>query len=89
LVFNERDTISVKSSGNHGQRLRAAGGSVNVSLDTLDREAYSQITDDCERSLRIDAAIAAGFEQIKLNTVLMRGRAEDQLIPPEFARSAI
>jgi cyclic pyranopterin phosphate synthase len=70
--------------------LRAAGvGSVNVSLDTLDRELYSQITgrDFHEQVLRgIDAAIAAGFEQIKLNTVLMRGRNEDQLIPLiEFA----
>jgi GTP 3',8-cyclase len=70
--------------------LRAAGvGSVNVSLDTLDGEVYSQITgrDFHEQVLRgIDAAIAAGFEQIKLNTVLMRGRNEDQLIPLiEFA----
>jgi GTP 3',8-cyclase len=70
--------------------LRAAGvGSVNVSLDTLDREVYSQITgrDFHDQVLRgIDAAIAAGFEQIKLNTVLMRGRNEDQLIPLiEFA----
>jgi len=70
--------------------LRAAGvGSVNVSLDTLDGEVYSQITgrDFHEQVLRgIDAAIVAGFEQIKLNTVLMRGRNEDQLIPLiEFA----
>jgi cyclic pyranopterin phosphate synthase len=63
--------------------------SVNVSLDTLDRGAYSQITgrDFHEQALcGIDAAISAGFEQIKLNTVLMRGRNEDQLIPLiEFA----
>src|SRR6478672_10907741 len=70
--------------------LRAAGvGSVNISLDTLDRAVYSQITgrDFHEQVLRgIDAAIAAGFEQIKLNAVLMRGRNEDQLIPLiEFA----
>ena len=70
--------------------LRAAGvGSVNVSLDTLDREVYAQITgrDFHEQVLNgIDAAIAAGFEQIKLNSVLMRGRNEDQLIPLiEFA----
>src|SRR6187200_1214760 len=70
--------------------LRAAGvGSVNISLDTLDREVYSQITgrDFCEQVLGgIDAAMVAGFEQIKLNTVLMRGRNEDQLIPLiEFA----
>jgi cyclic pyranopterin phosphate synthase len=70
--------------------LRAAGvESVNVSLDTLDRAAYSQITgrDFHEQVLRgIDAAIAAGFAQIKLNTVLMRARNDDQLIPLiEFA----
>jgi len=70
--------------------LRDAGvQSMNVSLDTLDRHAYSQITgrDFHEQVLRgIDAAIDADFEQIKLNTVLMRGRNEEQLIPLiEFA----
>ena len=70
--------------------LRAASvKSVNISLDTLDRAVYSQITgrDFHEQVLRgIDAAMAAGFEQIKLNTVLMRGRNEDELIPLiEFA----
>src|SRR5438876_8539689 len=70
--------------------LRDAGvQSVNISLDTLDRDAYSQITgrNFHEHVLRgIDAAISAGFDQIKLNTVLMRGRNEDQLIPlVEFA----
>src|SRR5438046_8001071 len=67
----------------------AGVNSVNISLDTLDRETYSQITgrDFHEQVLsRIDLAIAAGFGQIKLNTVLMRGRNEDQLIPLiEFA----
>jgi cyclic pyranopterin phosphate synthase len=70
--------------------LREAGvQSINISLDTLDRDGYSQITgrDFHEHVLRgIDAAISAGFDQIKLNTVLMRGRNEDQLIPlVEFA----
>ena len=70
--------------------LRAVGvGSVNISLDTLDREVYSQIAgrDFHGQVLSgIDAAITAGFEQIKLNAVLMRGRNEDQLIPLiEFA----
>jgi cyclic pyranopterin phosphate synthase len=70
--------------------LRNAGvRSVNISLDTLSRGVYSQITG---RDLHpqvldgIDAAIAAGFDLIKLNCVLMRGRNEDQLIPLiEFA----
>jgi cyclic pyranopterin phosphate synthase len=72
--------------------LRAAGvQSVNISLDTLDRTTYSQITgrDFHEQVLRgIEAAMAARLEQIKLNTVLMRDRNEDQLIPLiEFAAS--
>jgi GTP 3',8-cyclase len=72
--------------------LRDAGvQSVNISLDTLDRETYSQITgrDFHEQVLKgIDAAISADFHQIKLNTVLMRGRNEDQLIPlVEFAEA--
>src|ERR1700693_927953 len=64
--------------------LRSAGvHSVNISLDTLDRYLYSQITgrDFHPQVLEgIDAAIAAGFDQIKLNTVLMRGRNDDQLV---------
>ena len=70
--------------------LRDAGvQSVNISLDTLDPAVYSQITgrDFHAQVLNgIDAAIAAGFDQIKLNTVLMRSRNEDQLLPLiEFA----
>jgi GTP 3',8-cyclase len=72
--------------------LRDAGvQSVNISLDTLHQETYSQITgrNFHEQVLKgIDAAISAGFHQIKLNTVLMRGRNEDQLMPlVEFAEA--
>jgi GTP 3',8-cyclase len=72
------------------QALRSADvRSVNISLDTLNRQVYSEITgrDMHAQVLEgIDAAITAGFHQIKLNTVLMRGRNEDQLIPLiEFA----
>jgi GTP 3',8-cyclase len=72
--------------------LREAGvQSLNISLDTLVRHVYSQITgrDFHTQVLEgIDAAIAAGFDQIKLNTVLMRGRNEKQLVPLiEFAAS--
>ena len=65
--------------------LRAAGiRTVNVSLDSLDRAHYREITgrDFLPDVLAgIDAAIAAGFEQIKLNCVLMRGRNEEQFVP--------
>ena len=70
--------------------LRDAGvRSVNVSLDTLDPHVYARITgrDFHPQVLNgIAAATAAGFDQIKLNCVLMRRRNEDQLIPLiEFA----
>ena len=72
--------------------LREAGvQSINISLDTLDRHAYSQITGrDFHAQVidGIDAAVSAGIDQIKLNAVLMRGRNDDQLIPlTEFAGS--
>ena len=72
--------------------LREAGvQSVNISLDTLNRDGYRQITGrdfHAQVLAGIDAAISVGFDQIKLNTVLMRGRNEDQLIPLlEFAAS--
>jgi cyclic pyranopterin phosphate synthase len=65
--------------------LRAVGvNSVNISLDTLDREIYAQTTgrDYLPQVLTgIEAAIVAGFPQVKLNCVLMRGRNEDQFVP--------
>jgi cyclic pyranopterin phosphate synthase len=72
------------------EALRDAGvQSVNISLDTLDAAVYSQITGrdfHAQVLSGIDAAIAAGFAQVKLNAVLMRGRNEDQLLPLiEFA----
>jgi len=80
----------IKPGVRMAEALREAGvQSVNVSLDTLDQHVYSQITGrDFHAQVLdgIDAAIGAGFEQIKLNAVLMRGRNEDQLIPlTEFA----
>jgi cyclic pyranopterin phosphate synthase len=54
----------------------------NISLDTLNRELYRAITgrDLLRKTMDgIAAAKAAGFSQIKLNTVLMRGRNEGEL----------
>jgi GTP 3',8-cyclase len=55
---------------------------VNISLDTLDRETYQSITgrDFLPQTLEgIAAAQEAGFEAVKINTVLMRGRNEEML----------
>ncbi len=64
--------------------LRRAGiRTVNVSLDTLDRESYRLATgrDFLPDALAgIEAARAAGFELIKLNCVLMRGKNDGGLV---------
>src|SRR5881296_4198357 len=85
-------TRRITSGKTMAMALREAGvQSVNISLDTLDRDVYSKITgrDFHAQVLEgIDAAIAVGFDQIKLNSVLMRGRNENQLISLiEFAAS--
>lgn len=65
------------------QALRDSGvRTVNISLDTLDRETYAKTTGRDlfpEVISGIDAAREAGFEKIKLNTVLMRHRNEHEL----------
>jgi cyclic pyranopterin phosphate synthase len=66
------------------QPLRDAGvGTVNVSLDALDPAVYRRITGgDLNAVLTgIRAAVAAGFERVKLNCVLMRGVNEQELWP--------
>lgn len=64
--------------------LREAGlRTVNVSLDALTPERYRKITGgNVERVLAgIHAAVACGFERVKLNCVLMRGFNEAELWP--------
>lgn len=63
--------------------LRQAGVQrLNISLDTLDREKYKAMTrrDQLDDALRgIYAALDAGFEKIKLNTVLIGGFNDDEI----------
>jgi GTP 3',8-cyclase len=62
----------------------------NISLDTLEPERYREITgrDFLRQTLEgIAAAKSAGFEQVKLNAVLIRGRNEQDIFPLiRFAR---
>lgn len=66
------------------QALRDCGvNSVNISLDTLDAEKFKALTrtGDLRTVLAgIDAAVAAGFERIRLNAVILRGQNEDDVI---------
>ncbi|AGF72225.1 GTP 3',8-cyclase MoaA [Corynebacterium halotolerans] len=65
--------------------LKEAGlGRVNISLDTLDREHYAKLTrrDRLDHVLRsIDAAIGADMHPVKINTVVMPGVNEDDIVP--------
>lgn len=56
---------------------------INISLDSLKPERFAQLTrrDRLAQVLNgIDAAIAAGFERIKLNAVILKGRNDDEVI---------
>ncbi len=63
--------------------LRAAGlRRITISLDSLDPERFDRITRGgrLERVLAgIDAALAARFDEVKLNTVVLRGDNDDEL----------
>jgi GTP 3',8-cyclase len=66
------------------QKLRDAGlRTVNISLDALSPELYQRITGGpLSRVLEgIEAALAAGFECVKLNCVLMRHLNEAEIWP--------
>ncbi|TXS94267.1 GTP 3',8-cyclase MoaA [Parahaliea maris] len=57
--------------------------SVNISLDTLDAERFRELTrtGDLEAVLRgIEAAVAAGFDRIRLNAVILRGRNDHEVL---------
>jgi len=66
------------------QPLRAAGlSTANVSLDALDAAIYRRVTGGDLNSVLagIRAAVAAGFDRVKLNCVLMRGVNEPEIWP--------
>ena len=64
--------------------LRDAGlRRVNISLDTLDRARFQQMTrrDELVRVLDgIEAAQEAGFDPVKINTVIERGVNDDEIV---------
>ncbi len=82
------ETIGLSTNGTRlaprAQALRNAGvRTVNISLDALDPDVYRRITGGEVATVLagIRAAVAAGFERIKLNTVLLRGMNEGELWP--------
>jgi len=66
------------------QPLRDAGVTrINISLDTLRADRFHEMTrvGELQKTLDgIDAAIACGFKQIKLNTVVLRNHNHDEIL---------
>ena len=68
----------------YAQELRDKGiKRLNISLDSLDPDKFHRLTrtGDLAKVLEgLDAAIAAGFERIKLNAVILKGRNEMEVL---------
>ena len=66
------------------QELRNAGlARINISLDTLKKDRFFEMTrrDELEHVLDgIDAAIDAGFSPVKINAVVQRGVNDDEIV---------
>ena len=63
---------------------------VNISLDSLDRETFKRIAgrDEFDRVWAgLEAALAAGFDRVKINTVLIRGYNDHEI--EGFARLSL
>ena len=81
------EDISLTTNGyfltEYAEKLKNAGlKRVNISLDSLQKDRYSQITrgGNLERVLKgIDSAILAELLPIKINTVLIRGINDDEV----------
>lgn len=75
----------------YAQQLKQCGLTrLNISLDSLDKDKFHQITriGHLDKVIKgIDVAIAQDFESIKINTVIMKGRNDDEVLNlVEFAR---
>lgn len=74
----------------HAEDLKSAGlDRVTFSLDTLRRERFQEITavDALAKVLdAIEQARSLGFEPVKVNAVIVRGRNDDEIV--DFARFA-
>lgn len=87
--------LAITSNGSQLEKmatdLREAGvNRLNISIDSLDEERFKAMTriGKLPKVLAgIDAAIAAGFDRIKLNAVIMKGRNDDEVLDlVEFGR---
>jgi len=77
-------TTNASTLANCADELRRAGlRRINISLDSLDRAKFEQMTrrDELDRVLvGIQAAIDTGFESVKINAVIERGVNDDEIL---------
>lgn len=84
---DELEDLAITTNGSQlahlAPQLREAGvDRLNISLDSLRRERFVAFTrrDSLDQVLQgIEAARAAGFRRIKLNTVVQKGRNDDEV----------
>ncbi|MFP4138251.1 MAG: GTP 3',8-cyclase MoaA [Halomonas sp.] len=84
-------TTNGASLPKYARRLRDGGlRRLNISLDSLDPERFRRLTRTGDLARVIDgihAAREAGFERIKLNAVILKGRNDDEVLDlVDFAR---
>ena len=95
LRENGLTELVITTNGSQLERLagdlHAAGvARINISLDSLQPDRFRRLTrtGELEQVLRgIRAAQAAGFQRIKLNAVILKGRNHDEVV--DLARFAI
>ncbi|HIF67281.1 MAG TPA: GTP 3',8-cyclase MoaA [Acidimicrobiia bacterium] len=76
----------------HAAALVAAGLTrINISLDSLQRERFLELTrrDELDRVLDgVDSALDAGLQPVKINVVMMRGINDDEIVDfAEYGRA--
>ncbi|MFQ3323543.1 MAG: cyclic pyranopterin phosphate synthase [Pseudomonadales bacterium] len=82
------DELTITTNGSQlatmAKDLQQAGiKRINISLDTLKADRFKSLTrtgDLLKVRQGIDAALAAGFERIKINAVLLKGRNDDEAV---------
>lgn len=85
--FEALEDISMTTNGYYlsdmASSLKKAGlNRVNISLDSLNRERFKQITgfDGLEKVLNgIDSSLKIGLTPVKINVVLLKGRNDDEI----------
>ena len=89
------DELVMTSNGSQLQRMAAqlreyGVKRINISLDSLQPRKFRHLTryGNLDQVITgIDAAIAAGFEGVKINAVILKGRNDDEVLDlVEFAR---